>query len=1160
MASRRTAPLNIRLLGHIALESNGSTFALASQRSTAPLLAYLLLHRDAPVAREYLAYLLSPDDPEESARLKLRNNLYRLTKALPSPSGVEWILADQENVRWNPEAPVWLDIAEFERASRDPSRLEEAVALYRGELLTTFYDEWLIEPRERYRNLYVASLTELVSQLRRDRNLTRALGYAQQLLAADPFREDVVRRLIAIHHESGDRAGALRQYQQFDRRLHDELGIEPMPETIALRDAIARDEPVALSVEPQPAAVAPSSERELPFVGRQAELDQLFDSLGRAARSRGGCVFLTGEAGIGKSRLALEFGRMAEERGARVLTGSTGAPEELPYQSLIEAVRSAMPQLSALKLSDVWQASLATILPELREHATAHAPLPRVDPSEERQRLFEALARCLSALAKPRPLIVVLEDLHWAGEATFAAVEYLLRRVLLLPILFVVTYRDDETPRGHPLRRLRRAAQAEGLIRGLTLAPLTRTDVTDLGRHIPSIGTRLGALYAASDGNPLFLTQLVDVPLDALSSSGAAGLRHVVVERLEHLSAEARTVAEIAALIGTRFSGDAVVEVSGWQESAVRGALDELIDHRIVKEAGGGGFFDYAFVHGLVAEIVAVTTAPDRAAARHRRIARVLEELGADRTDELAATVARQYELAGDAAAAVPRYLSAARRALGVGAVDEAEALAARGLGLASDPELRFELLLVSETAAGRSGADDVRMRVLDELDALARSLREKERQQTVALRRIEFAVEANDRDGEIGAIETLRRLTDANGDLKWTGRLRDAESRLATSLGKLEEALAAANAALAAYRAAGDVRGEAQARIQIAEIATNRGDLANAESLLDAAREAAERASDASLTFRLLRMWFQYAYARRDLARCVDVSQRCLEAALASGDRRAEADAHERLAISLIHSGGHYADARRHLDETVAIGREVDDEREVSRRLPRRGQLYEAVGDFAAAERAHEQYFENFADDLEPRQRIVALINLAGARARSGRGEEAATLSREALTLARDAGYAVLEASATEALAFGEAASGEYRAAIERMETALSMRAKTNSADWSGVTLANLALWYANLGDLDGARTSITRMLEAEDTIASATPWPQTCYWAAAQVFHLCGDDAAAQRALDRAQTLMRSALERVDEGDRDMFLAIPWHQDLIAAGERDEWPNPLR
>ena len=871
-------------------------------------------------------------------------------------------------------------------------------------------------------------------------------------------------------------------------------------------------------------------------------------------------MLIGGEAGIGKSRLALEFARTVEERGGRVLSGATGYPEQMPYQALIDALRSVLPLVASLDIGDVWLASLATLMPELADRFPTLPSLPKVEPADERTRLFEALARCLSALAKARPLLVVLEDLQWAGEATIAAIDYLLRRLLLQPILLLVTYRDDETPRAHPLRRLRRGAHAEGIVGGVTLAPLTQVDLADLGRAVPAMEGKIAALFAASVGNPLFLTQLVDAPIEELSTGAALSAQRLLAGRIEQRSSEARTIAEIAALMGTRFSRDTLVDVSGWPEAAVQAAIDELIEHRIVQETTGRGFLDHAFTHHLIARAVAADAEPQRAAARHRRIARALDDLGGHQSGELSWTIARQYDLAGDHATAAPHYAAAGRRALAVGAIDDAQRAVERGLATADDARIRADLLLVQETISARNGADAARAAALDRLDAAANVLDDDELRRTATLRRAEFAQESGDRDAEARSLERLSGLVGADAGAAWVGRLRAAQARQAIDLAQLDAAREHAGAALQAYLAVGDPDGEALARTEIAEIATFRGDLADAEALLEDARAAAGRAVDTRLTPRLLLMWFHFAFARRDLDRCLACAKGSLEAAISAGDRRAEAYGHARIAVALSALGGRYSDAREHLSAARAIAREIGDDRALAVVRMREAELLQILGDFDGALRAFEECNGYMSSRAEPRTRIVSLLNVGVASTLCGDAVRGKTLAQEALDQARAIGYAVLEASALEDLALAHATGGDYPAAIAAMERAVAMRTETSSIAWTGMTLAQLALWYVNTGAADRGRACIDRMLAAEDAIARATPWPQICYWAAAQVYRACGDATAARSALERAVTVLTAELERIDEADRARYLAIGWHRDMFAALERDEWPAPAR
>ena len=193
-ASRISRGLEIALFGHVRLRFDGAPLDFNAPRKTLPILAYLLVHRQAAVSREFLAFLTWPDTGEEVARNNLRRNLTLFKQILPPPEPAEsWILATNDLVRWNPDAPFTLDVAEFDRLCREPARLAEAVELYGGDLLEDLYDDWIYPERERLRAAYLTALKGLVRRHRGERNFERAIGYGRRLLAADPLREDVAR-------------------------------------------------------------------------------------------------------------------------------------------------------------------------------------------------------------------------------------------------------------------------------------------------------------------------------------------------------------------------------------------------------------------------------------------------------------------------------------------------------------------------------------------------------------------------------------------------------------------------------------------------------------------------------------------------------------------------------------------------------------------------------------------------------------------------------------------------------------------------------------------------------------------------------------------------------------------------------------------------------
>ena len=318
--------LRIYLLGPLRLFDQETPRSFSALPKTLPLWAYLLLNPE-PIARDRLANLLWPERSQAEARANLRRHLHDLRQALPPATpDAPWVLTEQGTIQWNPAAPAWFDVAAFVAAAADPNRLDEAVDLYGGDLLPNLYDDWIFAHRERLRLCLFDALAGLMQQARARNDYPRAIALAQQILHHDPLREDVVRELMGLRHQSGDRAGALHEYRRFADRLRDELDVAPMLETSALYEAIAR-QTLALAARgerqtPPPAShpttagppMPPQAEHLPPnnlpaqlttFIGRDEELAAVQQML---LSSTGGVrlLTLTGPGGSGKTRLALE--------------------------------------------------------------------------------------------------------------------------------------------------------------------------------------------------------------------------------------------------------------------------------------------------------------------------------------------------------------------------------------------------------------------------------------------------------------------------------------------------------------------------------------------------------------------------------------------------------------------------------------------------------------------------------------------------------------------------------------------------------------------------------------------------------------------------------------------------------------------------------------
>jgi predicted ATPase/DNA-binding SARP family transcriptional activator len=304
--------LHIHLLGEFRLTCDEEPVSTFNAPRLQALLAYLLLHRDAPQLRHHLAFLLWPDTTEAQARTNLRQLLHGLKQTLPEAD--HFLSTSAKTVQWRPNAPFRLDVAEFEQACAlaeaaaqqgdlhaQRGALEQAVAFYHGDLLPSCYDDWILPERERLRQALTEALERLLLLLESQGQPRAALAFGQRLLRHDPLREDTYRALMRLYAACGDRAGVLRVYHTCTSVLERELGVEP---STATRDAYER----ALSVEVQAPPMPPQpAHTNLPvqltsFIGRARELAELKRLLGSTH-----LLTLTGPGGIGKTRLALQL-------------------------------------------------------------------------------------------------------------------------------------------------------------------------------------------------------------------------------------------------------------------------------------------------------------------------------------------------------------------------------------------------------------------------------------------------------------------------------------------------------------------------------------------------------------------------------------------------------------------------------------------------------------------------------------------------------------------------------------------------------------------------------------------------------------------------------------------------------------------------------------
>jgi DNA-binding SARP family transcriptional activator/tetratricopeptide (TPR) repeat protein len=714
------------------------------------LLALLLNSPGRKLGREQIMEALWPDLEPETAAARLDRAVHSLRKvlepSLPRLAASRLLRSEHEGLALADQREIWVDSDAFESllaqahdeqrsAAEREQLLEEAAALYVSDLLPEMEGpSWLQLRREVLRRNWMGLLLELADLRLARQAFAAVIEPLDRLLAADDTNEAAVQRLIIALTALGRRAEAMRAYHRLTEALQRSYGIAPLQETSRLYEE-ARRGAINVSnlpaVTPVPPAVPPSFEsgfydgresrphvqigrtHQSPLIGREREMDTLrqvltiCDQQRRARlgnRRRTGaslldaprqpqCVLLAGEAGIGKTRLAEELGREAQQQGWAIAWSRVYAQESsVPYRPWTEVLRNAQSrgfwQTQEISRRPLLYQPLSVLLPELNA-------LPRVEfltplsPEDEQRRLWEAMLDLLTTISERAPLLIVIDDLHWADASSCELLAYLVRHLQQRPIMLIGTYRDTELPAEHPLRTLLPHLQREQAALRLGVEPLSDEQIASLVAHLPE--PLVHYVQEKAGGNPFFAEELART-LEGVSGQSGRGpnrqpatmplpdtIAAVLDLRMGRLSSPCQRLLSNASVLEGAFEFNEILQMeaaggSTLDEATLLELLEEALHEGVLVEEGTGTRISYHFWHPLLGLHLYERLSAARRASLHRRAAAVLQRKYAGREAEGAATITNHLVKGGGDAATTARYAElAGDQAYTLSAYGEAE-------------------------------------------------------------------------------------------------------------------------------------------------------------------------------------------------------------------------------------------------------------------------------------------------------------------------------------------------------------------------------------------------------------------------------------------------------------------------------------------------------
>ncbi len=773
--------LEIRLLGGFDARLDGRQIAGFESQKVRALLAYLALQRDRGVSRERAASLLWAEKSDESARRNLRQAIHNLRTTFAGAGGDGLLESDRHFLRLDPSRELSVDVERFERALRrgftpsgpDPYQLTVAARLYNGDFLAGFFikdsppfEEWLIAEQERLREAAIETYRTLIDAYRARGEHRMGIQYARRLLAVDPLSERAHRDLMELFALTGRRNRALAHFEKLRNLLNEELGVEPLEETTALYQSILVQDLPAAEEEADEAA-----EPLIPMVGRREPLAELQREWRSVLDGGGRMTLVTGEAGIGKTRLIKSFVDAAtSQRRAIVLRGRSYADAPLvSYEPFAEIAANALAEVLsedhealARRMPAESRGDLVAIAPDLEARAPRFTAGAAAATRPSAGRLAESLLRLLAELGPlledsdtEVPAILMIDDLQWSDAASLDLLSEIVARLGGAPVWVLAALRTGGAAPSHPLLEAAAATGGEARVFRLDLHRLDPAAVHEIASTL--VGIELAEELAAfldrhGRGLPLAVAELVNFLWDGdrLEPRGAGrwslkgdlgaievpeSLDELILRRVRRLPTSARRLLSIAAVHGQTFDAEIVQAADGEHLAVVEICIQLMLEKWLIRQAPtswsdtrrerdivlwarGARRGAFEFAHEAIRRAVLSEVNPLRRQVMHRAVAEALRASRDGDSEGVAERLAHHYLAAAEWAPALPLLERSAAAA------------DARGAPAAATEHAERALAAIERILAGRTSAaerEDLAAR-RERLEALVRSISEPSR------------------------------------------------------------------------------------------------------------------------------------------------------------------------------------------------------------------------------------------------------------------------------------------------------------------------------------------------------------------------------------------------------------------------------------------------